>query len=152
MKDPPLQSTMDLKFLFFFVIVVNCLPSDYEDNDDDEYDEYVDPKTTSNVYVAPPAPFDFNVTPPAPVVFEDCPEYSELSEASRNALSDGGLECDVGLFFGNIWYRFVPPASSQMSEQPIPAKHCGKLKIFAKLYLFQIFAIAINYFSIKFFS
>ena len=47
MKDPPLQSTMDLKFLFFFVIVVNCLPYDYEYTDDDEYDEYVDPKTKS---------------------------------------------------------------------------------------------------------
>ena len=144
MKDPPLQSTMDLKFLFFFVIVVNCLPSDYENTDDDEYDEYVDPKTASNTYVAPPAPVE---VPPSPAQFEDCTEYSELSEASRNALSDGGLECDVGLFSGNIWYRFVPPAGSQMSEQPISPKHCGKLKIFAKLYLFQIFAIALNFFQ-----
>ena len=39
MKDPPLQSTMDLKFLFFFVIVINCLPSDYEYTDDDDYFE-----------------------------------------------------------------------------------------------------------------
>ena len=57
--------------------------------------------------------------------YPQCPEYSELLDASRNALSDGGLNCDTGLFFGRIWYRFVPPAGTQMSEQPIPAKHCG---------------------------
>ena len=133
MKDPPLQSTMDLKFLFFFVIVVNCLPYDYEYTDDDECDEYVDPKPKST-YLAPSEPFD-QPDIPLPEGWS-CPEYSELSEASRNALSDGGSECDTGLFSGNIWYRFVSPAGTQMSEQPISAKHCGKLKIFAKLYFY----------------
>ena len=80
--------------------------------------------------LSPVLPFDY--TP----IDDDCPEYSELSEASRNALSDGGSECDTGLFSGNIWYRFVSPAGTQMSEQPIAAKHCGKLKIFAKLYFY----------------
>ena len=124
-------------FLLLFVIVVNC--QDYETSDYKEYEgydaEYGNPVVS---YKAPASPVDTNAL---------CPEYSELSEASRHALSDGGLECDVGLFSGNIWYRFVPPAGSQMSEQPISPKHCGKLKIFAKLYLFQIFAIALNFFQ-----
>ena len=119
-------------FLFLFVIVVNCQDyetsdyKEYEDYDAEDYylDEYGNPVVS---YKAPASPVDTNAL---------CPEYSELSEASRNALSDGGSECDTGLFSGNIWYRFVSPAGTQMSEQPISAKHCGKLKIFAKLYFY----------------
>ena len=50
----------------------------------------------------------------------------EISDASRNSnFGKGSLQCDTGHFFGNTWYRFVPPAGTQMSEQPIPANHCG---------------------------
>ena len=50
----------------------------------------------------------------------------EISDASRNSnFGKGSLQCDTGHFFGNTWYRFVPPAGVKMEELFLGGDKCG---------------------------